>query len=442
MGTCCAKPAATAVDASEARDGGRVSILEAARGARSGGGMGGALKSDGLGDMRRAHMKSLVAAEALHDVGFARATSSRSVRVGRLKAGGFTAEEMRDMGLRTRSLGAGHGLPSSRRASRAGAARASRGGARRWPPPRSCVPGYAPRSCARRRRRAEPRRRITVRGAAHRRLWRRSTKSKAFTRGRCATQGTARSSGGWLQCASEAAGYDAWRRRAPATASRPQGGGPSRSSRGRRDTAPAMRAAGFELDASVGGLPGGPAGRGLRRGRAQENGSASSSSRWRTRPATLREAGYKADRLKLQGYTAAELAQGGYTAKELRGFKDRCTQTTRRRGTPATRPKSCARARCNRRRAQGGWLHGDRAARGRVDGGGAAPKGYSCLSSRRRVHGEELLGGRLLGAELRDVGHSAAALRAIEITAQELRRRLPGPELARAVSSHRARAAG
>uniref|UniRef100_A0A7S2DER8 Uncharacterized protein n=1 Tax=Haptolina brevifila TaxID=156173 RepID=A0A7S2DER8_9EUKA len=37
---------------------------------------------------------------------------------------------------------------------------------------------------------------------------------------------------------------------------------------------------------------------------------------------TLKEAGYKADRLKQQGYTAAELANGGFTAKELRGWRD------------------------------------------------------------------------------------------------------------------------
>ena len=140
----------------------------------------------------------------------------------------------------------------------------------------------------------------------------------------------------------------------------------------------------------------------------------------------LRAAGYKADRLKLQGYTASELAAGGFTAAELRGFRDSLyvDQSTKygevyagytakelREGKVdfAAAELKLAGFTAKEMR-EGGYTAGELKLKGftaaDLHGGGFSPL--------------DLIGGGYATADLKAVGHGAGTLREIGLEAPEL----------------------
>ena len=396
------------------------------------------------GDMRRAHMKSLVAAEALHDVGFdARDLLEAGFASAELKAGGFTAEEMRDTGRYSNAelKALGYGPRELRAASlradelralsyAAGELYAVGFTAAELRDARYTLAQLREAACGVAELKEADYRAAELRAAGFSAPELR--KSKAFTMGEMRDAGYSASElrdAGCSALQAKNAGYDAAEvTRAGYGLEHLKGAGyKAEQLRQAGHGAKAMRAAGFDLDALrwAGYQADQLQDAGFDAAELKENGYGLFQLKMANTPvATLKEAGYKADRLKLQGYTAAELAQGGYTAKELRGFKDSLYANDEKEGYAGYTAKELREGHVQFSAAElkaGGYTESELR-----EGGWTAEelrqKGYSCLELKAGgFTASELKDGGYSVQELRDVGHSAAALRAIEIAAHELR---------------------
>lgn len=142
--------------------------------------------------------------------------------------------------------------------------------------------------------------------------------------------------------------------------------------------------------------------------------------------AALKEAGYKADRLKLQGYTAGQLAQGGFTPKDLRGFRDQLYVDA----STSTGEVYAGYTAKELREGKTGFTAAELTAGGYLaaelrEGGYAASelkaKGYGVV----QLHGggysaAELHQAGFQPAELKSCGHTAATLCDVGLSAREL----------------------